>query len=156
MYEIKQVTFDEVFPIWENHLWLGRASQITPCSAIVYNTHPYKYDIEYQSSKPTFFGAVMDGKVVGVNSGHATGTGYRSRGLFVFPEHRGQNLGVHLLQKIMNQGLIDGHEYCWSMPRASALSSYIKAGFTIASEEFATETNEKNLFVSTTLLPPII
>ena len=43
----------------------------------------------YKKYFPYFFGAYVDGKLAGVNSGHKTSeTNFRSRGLYVLEEYR--------------------------------------------------------------------
>jgi len=130
--EIIHLTFEEVLPIWANDLWPNRQSKIESNSAMCFKGG---YDMQNMFTTPTFFAAVIGGKIVGVNSGHmCTNSSYRSRGLFVYPEFRGYGIGVDLLKATINQGILEDAKMIWSYPKKSSWSTYSKAGFTLASD----------------------
>jgi GNAT superfamily N-acetyltransferase len=128
---IRKITFEQIYPIWQLHLWPTRQSKIERTSAMKFFGG---YDIENMSFDPTFFGYFFNNQLVGVNSGHSCVDGsYRSRGLFVFPEFRKHGIGVQLLRAAITQAHAE-YAYCiWSYPKKSSWTTYEKAGFTLAS-----------------------
>lgn len=134
---ITNITFEEIYSIWSIHLWPTRESAIEPSSAMNFLGG---YDMKNMISMPTFFAYKIDDRIVGVNSGHMCDNNvYRSRGLFVFPEFRGQGIGKALLIATITQGINEGAFYIWSYPKKSSWSTYTAAGFVLAS---AWETSE--------------
>lgn len=141
---IKEITFDEILPIWEDYLWPDRDSEITATSAMCYLDG---YDLVNMSYTPTFFGYYVDGKLAGVNSGHMTmDNSYRSRGLYVFDAYRGNGLGTILLKATIDQAKLEGASMCWSYPRKSSWKSYLAAGFELSSDWGTSETSEANAY----------
>lgn len=144
---IRRISFEEICPVWADHLWPDRVSKIENNSQIVFNKHPYEYNSEYLYSEFIGFGAYIDNELVGVNSCHVTGISLRSRGLYVFPKFRSLGIGCRLLNETINTGSHKGLMFTWSMPRKSSISTYAKAGFGRCSEWFETETSDNNCFV---------
>jgi GNAT superfamily N-acetyltransferase len=138
-YELKEITFDQIFPVWNEKLWPGRKSKIEPMSSLVWesklflswgNSNINKDSSIFDKYEPTFFGLFLEEELVGVNSGFRTeDTVYRSRGLWVSPEHRGLGYGQFLLGCASQQGKRENCKVIWSMPRKTALSTYENAGF---------------------------
>jgi len=124
---IKKITFEEVLPFWKDFLWPNRVSSIDPISYMKYLDG---YNADIKNYKPTFFAKTYKGKIVGVNSGHRTSDAdYRSRGLWVDPNHRKKGYGIKLLQATLDQAKKEGCDLCWSFPRQSSLDTYTEAGF---------------------------
>ena len=147
MIRVQKITFEEILPIWSAFLWPNRKSPIETHSAIKYGAMPYEYDIEYFKNPPSFWAALdEEGRIVGVNSGHKTGSSYRSRGLFVMPHSRGQGIATMLLMQTVYQAKLELSKFCWTMPRRSSIKSYNKAGFIQTSDWFGTETSDSNCF----------
>jgi GNAT superfamily N-acetyltransferase len=144
---IKEIAFAQILTVWANDLWPGRSSSIDARSAIKYGAFPYEYDAEYMSSEYHCFGAFEDKQLIGVNSGHVSGESFRSRGLFVFPEYRGKQVGVALLNATIDKALDYDSKFVWSMPRSKSLTTYERSGFVKTSEWFSTETSDNNCFV---------
>lgn len=135
---IKKVTFDDILPIWSNHLWPERESAIESNSAMCYMGG---YDMFNMNTSPTFFAYYVDNVIAGVNSGHmCKNLEYRSRGLFVFDEYRKMGIGTKLLVATIEQGKIEGASVCWSYPRDTSWNAYSKAGFSETSEYVEGET----------------
>lgn len=132
--KIKNLSWDEIYPVWRDHLWPGRVSSIEPTSAIKYLGG---YDMDNMIHRPVFYGIEEDEKLVGVNSVTECSDGsYRSRGLWVDPNYRNKGYAKLLLEYGIS---IAGHNhvsYIWSMPRHSALPAYLSAGFQQTSEWF--------------------
>lgn len=140
---IKEITFDEILPIWRDYLWPNRTSEITATSAMCYLGG---YDLVNMSYTPTFFAYVIEGKIAGVNSGHMCMNGrYRSRGLYVFDKFRGKGIGTKLLVATIEQARLEGATLCWSYPKDTSWSTYAKAGFELSSE-FGSDENGKNAY----------
>jgi len=135
---IRILDYSDVFEIWQNKLWLNRTSKIESVSAMLYLNG---YDLENYKYEPTFFGYVVDDKIVGVNSGHKCADHtYRSRGLFVEKDYRHHGIGKDLLLATIEQGK---KEYCtlvWSFPRKESWSVYQSAGFSLTSDWIFGET----------------
>ena len=140
-YVCEKSTFEEVRDFWEEGLWPNRKTAIEPLNAIVYN----RYILEnygnvciskdwtiFDWSEPTFFVMKEEEtkKSVGVNSGFKTDDRtYRSRGIYVLPEHRGNRLSRILLENTIKQAKEEGCDLIWSLPRASAMIAYEGVGF---------------------------
>lgn len=141
---INRISFADIFDVWSRRLWPNRTSEITPTSAMTYIGG---YDYENMEGEPTFFGYFIDGALVGVNSGHKTmNYTYRSRGLYVFPEHRGKGIGVELLLATIKQAKVENCSMCWSYPRYTSWPTYQKAGFVLTSDWEKSETSDRNAY----------
>ena len=127
-----QSTFDEIYDIWHDKLWPDRVSKIKPLSSLCWqlpNTI-IKDKTIFDKYSPTFWTIESGDKIIGVNSGFRTEEKvYRSRGLYVDLEYRGQGLSQILLRRAMNQGKREDCHWIWSMPRKTALPVYQKMGF---------------------------
>ncbi|MBX2988530.1 MAG: GNAT family N-acetyltransferase [Bdellovibrionaceae bacterium] len=134
------IAYEEIFPVWRNHLWPERQDPIESMSAM---TFPSGIDAGVMRLyKPSFFGIRHQGKLIAVNSGHLTSKfDYRSRGLYVDPEFRNQGLAQKLLDAAARQGASEGAILMWSYPRRSALFSYLNFGFLESDISPESETN---------------
>lgn len=134
MVEVRQIDWTTILDVWQNHLWIGRASPIEQTSAMTFEGD---YDMSFMDESPTFFGVFVDGALAGVNSGHPAGVGrFRSRGLFVFPQFRGMALGRTLLQATVDYAKGCGYNMIWSIPRRDSFESYRSVGFEQFSDWF--------------------
>jgi GNAT superfamily N-acetyltransferase len=141
---ITTITFEEVLPIWRDHLWPERDSSIDSNSAMCYLGG---YDLVNMQAHPTFFAYVIDGEMAGVNSGHlCKDNHYRSRGLYVFDKFRGKGIGTLLLTATIEQAKKENAVLCWSYPRKSSWKSYLSAGFELASDWEISETSDANAY----------
>lgn len=135
---LHHINFETIYPIWKNKLWPDRISDITGTSAMKYLGN---YDNKNMEYSPTFLAYFLNNQIVGVNSGHqCMDNGYRSRGLYVFPEYRGQGIGIELLKATIKKGKELGCNYVWSYPKDSSWSTYHKAGFSLSSDWEKSET----------------
>lgn len=120
-------TFEEVLPIWREHLWPGRSSPIRAQSSMLFNG---QNDMSIYNNHVYFYKAVVDNCVAGVNSVFEISSGeFRSRGLYVFPDFRKQAIGQRLLEEAIRYAKARGGKTIWSIPRAQALATYKNAGF---------------------------
>jgi GNAT superfamily N-acetyltransferase len=128
---IVHITFDEILPIWRDHLWPGRVSKIETNSAMKIFSG---YDMYNMSTPATFFAFIKDGEIAGVNSGHScSDNSYRSRGLYVFPKFRKQGIGKALLLATIEQSKLEKAQYVWSYPKQSSWPTYNAVGFSLVS-----------------------
>lgn len=133
-----EISYSDIFSVWEKHLWPNRVSVIEPISAMLYLQG---YSTQNFSYTATYFGYYVNNELAGVNSGHKCSDGsYRSRGLYVFPKYRKQGIGVQLLIKTIDQGKIENSKFVWSLPRKESWNTYQKAGFNLSTEWHNTET----------------
>lgn len=129
---LHHINFETIYPIWKNKLWPDRVSAITGTSAMKYLGG---YDNKNMEYTPTFLAYFLNNQIVGVNSGHqCMDNGYRSRGLYVFPEYRGKGIGIELLKATIKIGKDLGCTYIWSYPKDSSWTTYNKAGFSLSSD----------------------
>lgn len=129
MIRIVEGYYSDVYPIWATFLWPER-HDIRDMSSMLFNGG---YDMGIYAQYYPKFSLAMDGDhIIGVNSGHLTSDShYRSRGLWVNEEYRGQGIGCKLLKHTILFGKSSGAKYIWSFPKESALGTYIRAGFQI-------------------------
>jgi len=140
-----ELSWEEIYKIWCNYLWPNRSSTIETTSAMCLLNG---YDIANMQSTPTFFGYIINDAIVAVNSGHAcfNQNNYRSRGLWVDPNYRGQGIAQQLLTATIKQGQQEGYTQIWSYPRRSSWPTYQAVGFELASDWEPSETSEANAY----------
>jgi GNAT superfamily N-acetyltransferase len=142
---IQRIDWNTILPVWRDRLWSGRKTDIKPTNGLKFLGG---FDKNIEKNDPIFVGAYVNGKLVGVNSGHATNQSeYRSRGIYVFPEYRGRGIAQELLKAIEKQAIAERKGTLWSMPRASALKTYEKFGFEVVSDFFDDMEFGPNCFV---------
>jgi GNAT superfamily N-acetyltransferase len=89
----------------------------------------------YDFYKPYFCAVYNNNTLLGVNSCHQTSpTDFRSRGIYVFPEHRGKGATKLLFDFVKQKAEESNCNTIWSLPRVSALPAYERAGFKTCSE----------------------
>lgn len=129
---LKKIEFETILPIWRDHLWPGRKSQIEPVSAI--NSEGL-INLTIQGYKPHFFGIYENHELIGVNSCHRTSLKeMRSRGLWVHPQHRHRGVGSRLLLQVFAQAKEDKASRIWTMARQSSAEFYLRLGFSAYKE----------------------
>lgn len=150
MYIIEHIHWNQIQPVWRYNLWPDRQSPIESHSAMTWpfdnNQEPYEMSVfDY---KPFFIGAVLDNKLIGVNSGHRSSSNhFRSRGLWVDPDHRKHGIAQMLFAETERLAKSEGSDMIWSVPRKTALSAYQRFGFETVGDFFGTETAESNIYV---------
>jgi GNAT superfamily N-acetyltransferase len=151
MIKIKEVNFDFIFEIWSQHLWPNRKSKICPVSSVGYNHNKCLYE----DKSPYFYGAFLDEECIGVNSCIKTGDQeFRSRGLWVFPEHRKKGVSKLLLNEAINYAkCVRNGKMIWSLPRKTSIFAYLSVGY-VQTTNFFNEGVEfgPNCFVKIDLL----
>lgn len=119
------LTWEQVKPIWDTHLWPGRDSE--PVTSMKYKGG---YDMSFKTEEPQFVGFVDLGETIAVNSYVRTsGTMFRSRGLWVHPRFRGCGYAKDLLNHMINDVRNTDGSMIWTMPRRGALEVYEAVGF---------------------------
>ena len=130
MSDFKILTWEEVKPIWDTHLWPGRDSE--PVTSMVYLGG---HNMQYKKGKPYFVGFVDAGEVIAVNSYVCNSAQtWRSRGLWVHPKFRGCGYAGDLLSYMFGDIRQMGGDWIWTMPRRGALEVYESVGFVRVSE----------------------
>lgn len=124
-YQIKKIDYVTILPAWEK-LWPGREHSAHSSMRMLGGHGPEIRD----TYKWTGFG-VYDGKrLVGVNAGHKSSQfDYRTRGLWVDPDYRGQGVAQQLFEKLEEQAKYEGSRWLWSFPRLPSLPAYMNAGY---------------------------
>jgi len=138
-FDIAEINFSDILPIWKNHLWVNRVSAINAMNSMCYQGG---HDASiYKKYSPTFFGVFLNNNIIGVNSCHGTDDlVMRSRGLYVYPQFRKLGIGKTLLRHTIDYSMHKNCSFIWSLARKEALSVYIGAGYEVMSEEVKTET----------------
>jgi len=130
MSEFKELTWEQVKPVWDTYLWPGRDSE--PVTSMMYLGG---YNLHFKSEEPYFIGFVEGTEVVAVNSYVKTdvpkpdGYEWRSRGLWVHPKYRGCGHASSLLRYMIKHVWEMGGSMIWTMPRRGALEVYESVGF---------------------------
>lgn len=141
---IKSLSWDTIEFIWRTYLWPDRTSKIESNSAMVFKSG---YDMYNMNTTPSFFGYFINDELVGVNSGHGCADNmYRSRGLWVFPEHRGKGIGKQLLIETINQAKRENADVIWSFPKRTSWNTYNSVGFELAGDWQKSETSNENAY----------
>lgn len=134
---IIKTDFDTINKIWTEHLWVDRKNKIEPHSAMLLSG---EYELKNYKFVPSFFIYVIDGQIIGCNSGHKCCDGtYRSRGLYVFNDYRKKGYGKELLLATINQGQLEKATCVWSYPRRESWNTYKSAGFVLISDWITNE-----------------
>lgn len=129
---IREISYEDILPIWEERLWVDRKDPIEKVSWMPYLDLG---DYIQPPEEPTFFAWFDKDKIVGVNSGHmCADNSYRSRGLWVDEAYRGQGLGAQLLFANIRDGLNRKADFIWSFPRKSSWRTYERVGFKLTSD----------------------
>jgi GNAT superfamily N-acetyltransferase len=114
---ILEISYKDILPFWKK-LWPNR-EVYKPIVGMIYLGG---FDKTIEKSSPIFYGYFLNGECVGVNSYFQTYNSFRSRGLYVEPEHRKKGIGVELLNYIKE-------DIVWSIPRKESLTTYLKSNF---------------------------
>lgn len=146
---IKLIDYTDIYSVWSTYLWPARPG-IKQMSSMQYISG---YNIKiYDMYKAYFFAYLVDDNIVGVNSAHRSSEKeFRSRGLYVFEKYRNKGIGKKLLEYSIDLGKSEGCTSCWSVPKKTALSTYLAAGFVQTSTFFKTDTSDENCYVSINL-----
>ena len=133
------ISFETICHVWQKHLWQNRVSPIETHSAMTwpFDGNPIEYDMDIFNYEPNFFAIFQRQEIVGVNSGHRTKHNiYRSRGIWVHPDHRKKGVSKMLFDATEKQARNEGCNMIWSIPRKSALPAYTKFGFETVGDFF--------------------
>lgn len=124
-----------ILDYWCKFLWTNKNFKVQNQSSMLYLGG---YDINiYKLYQPIFYAYIENNMIVGVNSGHKTcDKSYRSRGLWVDEKYRNKGIAKKLLCFLDQQAKNQNCEYLWSIPRKTALSVYIRSGYTQTSSFF--------------------
>ena len=141
--KIKSITWDSCRSVWASRLWPTRTSAIESHSAMLLDG---SHSMENMQLPAVYLGLFQGDQLVGVNSGHlCSDNTWRSRGLWVDPEHRGSGWGSRLLVATIALAPEDCGR-AWSFPRRTSWSSYERAGFRLVSDWQASDTSDANAY----------
>ena len=149
--ELREISWDEILPVWNQHLWPNRSSSIQPMSSMrLLGGNDMSI---YSQFKPWFCGLYIMGELAGVNSCHQTSaTDMRLRGIFLFDRWRNSGLSDHLFQFVDEIAISQGCCKIWSFPRVTICNAYIKAGYRLISETIYTGEFGPNVYAVKDLL----
>ena len=142
---VKEITYSDILPCWKK-LWARE--KYDPFVKMCYKNISCKV---IQKPKVTFFGLIDNEEIVGCNSGFINNiieekVYYRSRGLYIDSKYRGKGYSKLLLNSTFNQAKLENADYCWSLPKKSALKAYTSIGF-IQTSEFSDWEFGENCYV---------
>lgn len=141
---IKKIDWEEIKHIWTNYLWVNRTSPIESNSAMNFLGGYCQFNM---NTIPTFFGYVINGKIVGVNSGHMCESNqYRLRGVYVSEKYRNKGIATELIIAVINQARLENASMIWCIPRNTSWNIYQRLGFKLSSDWFKTETSDHNAY----------
>ena len=146
-----QSTFEEVAPVWQQHLWDSKYKFESTSSMLFLGG----YDVEIPKKyTPFFWKAVCDNELAGVVSAHQTSSKhFRIRGLYVFEKFRRKTIASDLILLGYEKASTFDVDIIWAAPRKTNVSLFEKMGFERKSEP----TSEgflygPNCYVSKTLI----
>lgn len=127
---IEKCTFNEIKEIWSTQLWPLRKS---PIESISWMDPLGNFNSEYARQTPYFWSVQnSSSQILAVLSGHSTpGFGFRSRGLWVDPQHRRQGFATKLMKQLILFATDSDHTEVWTLPRISSWPFYESQGFQI-------------------------
>ena len=125
--EIKEISFEDILPLWKNNLWPERTSKIEPTSAINIEA---KIDMSIMTYSPHFVGVFANLRLVSVLSGHQTSEkNYRLRGLWVAHEFRNLGYGTKIMDHMILNAKQLGFDQVWILNRVYNEDYFKKFGF---------------------------
>ena len=138
-YEYFETTFENIYDLWNEGLWPNRIGKIEDRNALSWDANLWKncgnisitkHRERIWKYKPTFWAVRENDEIIGVNSGFRTSDDiYRSRGLYLIPEKRGEGLSNMLLKLTIQTAKQQECKIIWTMPRKDALFAYESVGF---------------------------
>jgi len=131
---IQPSSFQEVKPIWAEHLWPQRKTPIEATSPIQLGGD---IDTTLLEKEAVFLKALListkpnkSNPIIGVLSGFfTTSEHFRIRGLYVFPDYRRQGVGEALFWQIQKHAAKQDSKKLWSLVRQTAWPFYQSCGF---------------------------
>lgn len=155
LFNVTEISFQTILPVWRDLLWPGRQSEIKPVSTMKF-LGGYDLDIRKYTDQARFWGIYgVDGQLNGVFSGHpCSATQYRGRGLYVRQSQQLRGIGRTLVETVVQAASDAKREMCWCIPRVRNEFFFRKCGFTVMSPPF----NEgvefgPNIYVAHAVIP---
>lgn len=132
--EVRRISYEEIIPAW-NKLWKGR-DNFSHSQMQMREGHAKCNEFKFTGvgvfeKKPNPKNSYeFTEKLVGVNAGHRSAKGeYRTRGLWVDPNYRGNGIAQQTFAFLETQAMNENCRWLWSYPRLSSLPAYMKAGY---------------------------
>jgi GNAT superfamily N-acetyltransferase len=127
---LKEISWESIYRVWRKFLWPNQNIYIKSIST---RLHLGETDEKNSIYNPIFLGCYKADKLVGVNSSHKCRDGsFRSRGLWVDPEHRGEGIGQAILRQTLE--FRGNSTFVWSYPRQTSWSTFENVGFILTSD----------------------
>ena len=141
---VEEISFEEIKEVWERELWPNKKNGVAKANEWTWYWLQKELGKDKQMAKeaePTFIGIRSGKELVAVNSCYYSNTKdlfkyWRSRGLWVRSDFRGQKYSSVLLIWCLEYAKKKGGSYIWTVPRQSALPAYRSVGFVQVSEWF--------------------
>ena len=145
---VEEISFEEIKEVWEKELWpdkkngVAKANEWTWEWSVIRSKRKLGKDKQMAKEvEPTFIGIRSGQELVAVNSCYYSNTQgmfkyWRSRGLWVHPNFRGQKYSSVVLIWCLEYAKRKGGHWMWTVPRESALPAYKSAGFVQQSDWF--------------------
>lgn len=133
-FQIQPSNFKEVLPLWRDHLWPNRTSEIEPTNPIVFKGG---YNLDYLNRTPVFFKATVnnESKPIAAISGFETEPHeFRMRGIIILPEYARKGIGQRLFKAIEDHCKNNNYKRIWTLPRQANIEFYKNLGFTQVSD----------------------
>lgn len=150
--KVEDITFEEIKEIWEKHLWPNKKSGVKELNNWTWSEDLLDMlivDENLENKTHVHFVGIRESEeLVAVNSFYYTNRDYktlttvtttglipitmdywRSRGLWVDPNHRGKGYAKYILNECIDRVRNYGGTFLWTVPRKSALKSYESVGF---------------------------
>jgi len=125
----KQISYEEILPYW-NVLWKDRERMIQYSAMKMQSGYDPEIKNNYKWRGYSAISESHNNKIIGVNAGHKTGPReYRTRGLWVSQDFRGQGVAQLLFEQLEKQAKNEMCRWLWSYPRLAALPAYQHAGY---------------------------
>ena len=141
---VEEINFKEIKEVWEKELWPNKKNGVAKANEWTWHWLQKELGKDKQMAKdaePTFVGIRSNKELVAVNSCyHSNSKGifnyWRSRGLWVHPNFRGQKYSSTILTWCLEHAKLKGGHWMWTVPRQSAMPAYKSVGFTQESDWF--------------------
>ena len=128
MIKYKRIEFIDIVPYW-NKLWGDRIHTVYS-SMLMRGNHDYHIKDTYKYRCWCAYDSARKDRIVGVMAGHKSEPlCYRTRGLWVDPDYRGQGIAQGLFALAELQAKNEHCRWLWSYPRLAALPAYMKSGY---------------------------
>ena len=141
---VEEISFEEIAEVWAAELWPDKKNGVAKANEWTWYWLQKELGKDKRMARdaiPTFVGIKSGKKLVTVNSCYYSNSKgmfnyWRSRGLWVHPDFRGQKYSSVILTWCLEHAKANNGHWMWSVPRKSAMAAYKSVGFVIQSDWF--------------------